>query len=360
MAKRSPPSGKLRSNGAKGMTDRRIPQLETLSRVSQNIHTATDIRSVMCELVKSAMKLVDASEGTSGLMVGGKMVFSEYCNSDQCSPIDYSFKAGYGVPGYVMQTKKPYITNDAEHDTHVIPEIRQKLGFHSLVDVPIFDRNNNKLLGCFEIHNKKHEKTFDEQDMHMLELLAGTASIALENVQSQEALQASEARYHDLYDNAPDMFVSVAAETAKIRDCNQTLADSLGYSKKEIIGRPIFDMYHPDCMEDVKKVFRSFVTTGEVHDAELQLKRKDGSRIDVLLNVSAVRDENGKVLYSRSIWRDVTESKKAKDDLREKFDEIERMNRLMITRELKMEELRKEVKILKQGIAALRSEQEPT
>jgi PAS domain S-box-containing protein len=132
---------------------------------------------------------------------------------------------------------------------------------------------------------------------------------------AREALKESEARYHDMYDNAPDMFVSVMAETAKIRDCNQTLADNLGYSKEEIIDRPIFDMYHPDCMEDVKKAFHSFVTTGEVHNAELQLKRKDGSKIDVNLNVSAVRDENGKVLYSRSIWRDITERKLAEEKL---------------------------------------------
>jgi PAS domain S-box-containing protein len=133
---------------------------------------------------------------------------------------------------------------------------------------------------------------------------------------SEEALQESEARYHDLYDNAPDMFVSVDAKTATILQCNQTLATALGYSKEEIVGRPIFDVYHPDCMEDVKKSFQLFVETGEVHNAELQLMRKDGSKIDVILNVSAIFDEQGEVLYSRSVWRDITDRKQLEEEIK--------------------------------------------
>ena len=132
---------------------------------------------------------------------------------------------------------------------------------------------------------------------------------------AEEALRESRARYQDLYDNAPDMFVSVEAATGKIVNCNRTLATKLGYTKDEIMGRPIFDMYHPDSLEGAREVFKSFVDTGEVRDAELQLMRKDGGKIDVLLNVSAVRDGEGNVLYSRSSWRDITDRKRALADL---------------------------------------------
>ena len=138
-----------------------------------------------------------------------------------------------------------------------------------------------------------------------------------DRTRTHEELQASESRQQDLYDNAPDMYVSGDPETGEIKECNQTLATALGYTKEDIIGRPIFEMYHPDCMEDVQKAFHSFVTTGEVHDAELQLRRKDGNKIDVSLNVSAVRDKDGRILYSRSAWRDMTARKKTEHALRE-------------------------------------------
>ncbi len=140
----------------------------------------------------------------------------------------------------------------------------------------------------------------------------------LERQLAEKELRESEAKYQDFFDNAPDMFVSVGAKTTNILDCNQTLANALGYTKEEIIGRPIFDMYTPDSAEYAKaNVFSVFVKTGTIEGEELQLQRKDGSKIDVSLNVSAVHDEQGGILYSRSIWRNITERKHAEEALRE-------------------------------------------
>ena len=131
----------------------------------------------------------------------------------------------------------------------------------------------------------------------------------------EKALRKSQESYQDLYDNAPDMFVSVDPNTAEILQCNQTLVNKIGYSKEELIGKPIFFVYHPDCMDKVKKAFNQFVTTGQVANVELQLKRKDGSKIYVILNVTAAYDEKGNILHSRSIWRDITARKAAEDKL---------------------------------------------
>ena len=146
-----------------------------------------------------------------------------------------------------------------------------------------------------------------------------------ERKQTEETLRQSMAIIQDLYDNAPDMFVSVDAKTAKILDCNQTLVNALGYTREEIIGRPIFDMYAPDSAEHAKtNVFPAFVKTGTIKEEELQLQRKDGSKIDVSLNVSAVRDEQGAILYSRSVWRDITKRKEVEEALKEAQVDLER------------------------------------
>ena len=73
-------------------------------------------------------------------------------------------------------------------------------------------------------------------------------------------------------------------------------------------------------MEGAKRAFQSFIETGEVHDAELQLKPKSGIPIDVSLNVSAVRDEQGNILSCRSVLRDITECKKSKEELENIFN----------------------------------------
>ncbi len=134
--------------------------------------------------------------------------------------------------------------------------------------------------------------------------------------QREQSLRESEERYQDLYDNAPAMFASVDAATGKVLQCNHTLASATGYLKEEIVGRPILDMYHPDSLEDARQAFYTFVSIGEVKDAELQLRRRDASKIDVLLNVSSILDAQGRIIQSRSVWRDITARKQAEAALR--------------------------------------------
>ena len=139
---------------------------------------------------------------------------------------------------------------------------------------------------------------------------------------AEETLRRSEAKYLDLYENAPDMYASVDAATGTILQCNQTFVQTSGYAREEILGRLIFEMYHPDSLEDAKAAFQSFATTGELHDKELQLRRKDGSKLDVSLNESAIRNEAGKILFSRSILHDITALKQAEATIKNQLVEI--------------------------------------
>jgi PAS domain S-box-containing protein len=137
--------------------------------------------------------------------------------------------------------------------------------------------------------------------------------------QAERALQESESKYQDLYDNAPDMFVSVDAEKGTILQCNRTFTEVLGYNEEEIIGRPVFDIYAPDSAEHAKStIFPLFVKTGSIKGEELKVLRKDGSTLEVSLNVSAIRDANGNIVQSRSILRDISKQKQIKEE-REKL-----------------------------------------
>ena len=147
-----------------------------------------------------------------------------------------------------------------------------------------------------------------------------------ERKQAHDALWASQANYQDLYDNAPDMYLSVEAKTAKIIDCNTTLLTTLGYSEEEVVGRSIYELYHPDCRDRARQhVFEQFRRTGAVRDEELQVLRKDGSVVDVSLSASAVRDAEGNTIRTRSTWRDITERKRMEHVARESEDHFRRI-----------------------------------
>ncbi len=155
--------------------------------------------------------------------------------------------------------------------------------------------------------------------------------------QIEDKLRTSEEKFRVLYNNSPDMYVSVSPDDAGIILCNETLLKKTGYSREDIIGSPIFKMYHDDCMDEVKKTFQQFVETGVVKNRELILKRKNGTKIDVSLNANAVKNNEGRILYSISSWRDITRQKQAADlvkDLSQKLIQAQERERQMISCEL--------------------------
>ncbi len=131
--------------------------------------------------------------------------------------------------------------------------------------------------------------------------------------QGKRALLAAERKYRDLYDNAPDMYGSVDPKTKQIVECNATLCTTLGFNRSELLGRPVSSIYHRDCHDRVHSAFETFVETGQVHNAELELRTKSGARIPVLLNLTAVRNASGEITRCHSTWRDVTDRKRAEE-----------------------------------------------
>jgi PAS domain S-box-containing protein len=150
-----------------------------------------------------------------------------------------------------------------------------------------------------------------------------------ERRKAEEEIRHSEAKFQDLYENAPDMYFSIDPETATLINCNHAAVTISGYSKDELIGMSLFDLVHPDVLEAARKAYLDFGNAGEVRNVEVAIRRKDGSRVDVSVNATGIRDASGRILYSRSIWRDITAIKKA---------EIERENlRLQLLQAQKLE-----------------------
>ena len=145
---------------------------------------------------------------------------------------------------------------------------------------------------------------------------------------AEKKLQESEERFRVLYHNSPDMYVLISQGDAVIQLCNKTLLNKTGYSEEEIIGFPVFKLYHDDCMDEVKQAFGQYVLTGVMRDKEFKLRRKDGCAIDVSLNVNAVKDEAGNILYSISSWRDISDRKqveKEKSELEAQLHQSQKM-----------------------------------
>ncbi|HEX8822918.1 MAG TPA: GAF domain-containing protein, partial [Archangium sp.] len=160
---------------------RRTRQLEILTLAAHDLNSSLQLSDILRCLVWRALELVDATEGTWGRMVDGRMVVTEYLRWEgrTIEPHEVVFGPRVGVPGHVMVTKEPYVSNDVTRDPHVLPQLQKAMGFYNLIDLPVFTRCG-ELLGFFELHNKRDRQPFTQEDLELLKGLRASAGVALE------------------------------------------------------------------------------------------------------------------------------------------------------------------------------------
>ncbi|HZF26516.1 MAG TPA: EAL domain-containing protein [Steroidobacteraceae bacterium] len=138
-------------------------------------------------------------------------------------------------------------------------------------------------------------------------LLDKALRYATERTHTMLALKASETRYRELYENVV-AGVFQSTPDGKFMSANPALVRLLGYATEdELLGIDIGkDLYmYP---EDRENWIRNIQQSGEIRNAELVLKRKDGRKIVVLENSRAVCDDQGRVLYYEGTLTDITEA----------------------------------------------------
>jgi len=90
-----------------------------------------------------------------------------------------------------------------------------------------------------------------------------------------------------------------------ILDCNSTYAVNLGYSKSEIIGKPIFEHVPKESWEDMNNSLKIWFETGKVTDRKITFKRQNGTTFSGLLQATSLYDENKNLLGSNTVIFDL-------------------------------------------------------
>jgi PAS domain S-box-containing protein len=130
---------------------------------------------------------------------------------------------------------------------------------------------------------------------------------------AEEAAQRGAEAIRDLYNNAPCGYHSLDKDGVFLR-MNETELRWLGYTREEVIGKLDFaDILTANSRQVFAKNFPRLKETGLVRDLEFDLVRKDGSVFPVLVSATAVRDDDGNYLMSRSTVYDMTEKKRAQE-----------------------------------------------
>ena len=141
--------------------------------------------------------------------------------------------------------------------------------------------------------------------------LTGSVHVArdiTERVKAETALRDSEKKYRRLFEESKDM-IYMTTPAGKFLDINPAGVSLLGYgSKEELLQTDVREVYLN--REDRDRLLQIMFSEGFVRDLELQLKRKDGEILSILITSTAIRDPSGAITALRGIVHDITERRR--------------------------------------------------
>jgi PAS domain S-box-containing protein len=137
---------------------------------------------------------------------------------------------------------------------------------------------------------------------------------------AEELLRRSEEKYRDLFENANDAIFVVDADLRYI-EFNRKAIDVMGYSREELLSMKITDIVPPEQEQRSTEEFKKLRTDGSYENFVGKVRTRNGKWIDVEVNSSAILDE-GKLVGSRDIMRDITERKKAEAEREQLISEL--------------------------------------
>lgn len=139
---------------------------------------------------------------------------------------------------------------------------------------------------------------------------------------AERGLRESEKRYRELFEHVAEGVYQTSAEGAILR-ANSALVAMLGFESEDELRRVNVgaDLYCDPAQR--RELTAQLEREGYLREAELSLKRRDGTQLVVLENARAVRGPDGALLWYEGSLIDITARKKAENALAAQMRELE-------------------------------------
>ncbi|MES2562904.1 MAG: PAS domain S-box protein, partial [Pseudomonadota bacterium] len=136
----------------------------------------------------------------------------------------------------------------------------------------------------------------------------------------QRDITANERRLRETFEHA-GVGITRIDMNGYFMEVNQTFCEMLGYTRENLIGRAALDITYPDDQEHVL-VLRARARRG-LSIREMRYLRQDGTPLWVRRTMSSTHDQSGVVREVISVVENISEAKRAEQDLREHIGRFE-------------------------------------
>ena len=212
---------------------------------------------------------------------------------------------------HTILSDDPLIVEDTHLDERFRdnPKVTDDPAILFYAGVPLKTRSG-LVVGALCIKDYK-PRSFPQDRVQILQQLA---EIVVEGMEHR--LVEAELRKWEYVFNRAEWGISIVdGDNPTLDVLNASFAKMHGYTVDELAGRPIEDIFAPQCKKEAARQTRIVLERG--HSIyENEHLRKDGSTFPVQVDATAVRDRKGKLLYRAAHVQDITERKRIEEELR--------------------------------------------
>ncbi len=217
---------------------------------------------------------------------------------------DLSIAVGVGSCGKALDTgKRTIVENIFSHpDWEAYKELAEKSGLTSCWSEPIFSSDAN-VLGVFVIYHRcPGFPTI--HNLKLIEMAAHFIALAIEHKRAETHLKLAA----KVFEQSHEGFMITDAKR-KIIMVNPAFTGITGYTEAEVLGQPSDMLASGHHEESFYQNMWAAIQEQGYWQGEIWNRRKNGDVYPELLNVSVVRDANGKISEYVGVFADITQIK---------------------------------------------------
>jgi PAS domain S-box-containing protein len=256
-------------------------RLSAVVAAQQDILSAiTDVDKALAVVVRSTPDMTGASGAVVEVVEGDALVYRAASGPAE-KHVGLRLAMKDSLSGHAVRTGEMARSDDTELDPRVDIAACRAIGIRSMIIAPLLQPG--AAIGALKVFAPR-ANAFKDLDAYVVQLMAGMCSSAILQGRAFE-------RYRTLFErNVAGVFRTTL--DGRFVDCNEALASYLGYtSREDLLSRETWDLY-PE-RSDREKLLSTLDHAHALTNIRVKLKKKDGSHVMGVVNVSMIPAEGG-------------------------------------------------------------------
>lgn len=230
---------------------------------------------------------------------------------------------GYASPEELMGS-----VTDIAHEVYVDPDCREAL-------TRLLERQGVVRGFEYEVYRKDGSTIWISESVRAVRDGGGKILYyegTIEDITERRRAEEERKRLAAMIESSNDAIMSLTE--GRVSFWNPAAEKLFGYSSEEILGKSVNILVPSHLLGEVERNVERILRGEQIQDYETERVRKDGSIVPVSLTVSPLKDAHGKIVGPFAIIRDITERKRAEEELQRTFGELRTLSRrLEVVRE---------------------------